>query len=63
MKNPHIKDDEVEEDEEHMHHDAHDQLQLADNPSGVLQSVRQILALLVYLQWSMLMLESPLHPD
>ena len=36
VKHPHVKDDEVEEDEEHVHHDAHDQLQLADHPSRVL---------------------------
>ena len=42
-----IKDDEVEEDKENVHHDPHDQLQLADDPPGVLQGVRQILTLLI----------------
>ena len=45
-----IKDDEVKEDKENMHHDPHDQLQLADNPPGVLQGVCQILALLIDLR-------------
>ena len=45
-----IKDNEVEEDKQNMHHNAHDELQLADHPSSILQGVRQILALLVYLQ-------------
>lgn len=39
-----------------MHHDTHDELQLADYPSGILQSVRQILTLLVYLQQGALVL-------
>lgn len=50
-----IKNDEVEEDKQHVHHNAHDELQLADHPSGVLQGVCQILALLVYLQQGKLM--------
>ena len=50
MRGAYIKDDEVEEDKEHMHHDAHDQLQLADNATRILQGVCQILALLVDLQ-------------
>lgn len=45
-----IKNDEIEEDKQHVHHNAHNELELADHPSGVLQGVRQILALLVYLQ-------------
>ena len=44
-----IKYDEVEEDKEDVHHDPHDELQLADDPPGILQCVRQVLALLVYL--------------
>ncbi len=44
-----IKNDEVEEDKEDVHHDPHDELQLADHPPGILQGVRQVLALLVYL--------------
>ncbi|KAA6427467.1 MAG: hypothetical protein FRX49_02130 [Trebouxia sp. A1-2] len=36
-----IKYDEVEEDKEDVHHDPHDELQLADNPPGILQGVRQ----------------------
>ena len=44
-----IKYDEVEEDKEDVHHDPHDELQLADHTPGILQGVRQVLALLVYL--------------
>ena len=44
-----IKYDEVEEDKEDVHHDPHDELQLADHPPGILQGVRQVLAFLVYL--------------
>ena len=44
-----IKDDEVEEDKQDMHHDAHDELQLADHPPGILQCVCQVLTLFIYL--------------
>lgn len=47
IEKAYIKDDKVEEDKEDVHHDPHDQLQLADNPPGVLQGVRQILTLLI----------------
>jgi len=49
-KRAYIKYDEVEEDKEYMHHDTHDQLQLTDHAPGILQSVCQVLTLLVYLQ-------------
>ena len=42
-----IKDDEVEEDKQDMDDDTHNELQLADHASCILQSIRQVLALLV----------------
>ena len=44
-----VKDDQVKEDKQDVHHDAHNELQLADYASCILQSIGQILPLLVYL--------------
>lgn len=43
----HIEDDEVEEDKQDVDDNTHDELQLADHAPRILQSIRQVLALLV----------------